>query len=67
MYNKIINIKIESKILQDKAKNKKILLKYVKQPINDDNFDKFNEISQLYYDSIQAKLKILNQLNNNKK
>jgi len=67
LYNKIINIKIESKILQDKAKNKKILLKYVKQPINDDNFDKFNEISQLYYDSIQAKLKILNQLNNNKK
>jgi hypothetical protein len=66
MYNKIINAKIESKILQDKAKNKKILLKYVKHPINDDNFDKFNEISQLYYDSIQAKIKILNQLNNNK-
>ena len=67
LYNKIINVKIESKILQDKAKNKKTLLKYVKNPINDDNFDKFNEISQLYYDSIQAKLKILNQLNNNKK
>ena len=66
LYNKIINAKIESKILQDKAKNKKILLKYVKHPINDDNFDKFNEISQLYYDSIQAKIKILNQLNNNK-
>jgi len=67
LYNNIINVKIESKILQDKAKNKKILLKYAKHPINDDNFDKFNEISQLYYDSIQAKLKILNHFNKIKK
>lgn len=62
MYNNIMNIKLESKILQDKAREKKLLLKYEKNSRNiNNNIDKLNEVSQLFFNSIQYKLKLLNQ------
>ena len=64
-YNNIMDIKIEAKMLQNKAKEKRLLLKYEKESGNVDKVDKLNsEISQLYYNSIKAKLKILSKLNN---
>ena len=63
-YNNIMDIKIEAKMLQNKAKEKRLLLKYEKESGNVDKVDKLNsEISQLYYNSIKAKLKILSKLN----
>ena len=61
----IPDIKMEAKILEEKAKKKKLLLKYEKSSGNIQKIDKLSsEISQLYYNSIQAKLKILNKINN---
>ena len=61
----IPDIKMEAKILEEKAKEKKLLLKYEKSSGNIQKIDKLSsEISQLYYNSIQAKLKILNKINN---
>ena len=58
-------MKSEAIMLQKKAKEKKLLLKYEKDSGNNDKIDKLNsEISHLYYNCIQAKLNLLNKYNN---
>ena len=64
-YKNIQNMKSEAIMLQKKAKEKKLLLKYEKDSGNNDKIDKLNsEISHLYYNCIQAKLNLLNKYNN---
>ena len=58
--NNEINIKIKTEILNDKVKEKKMLLKYEKNSGNLIKIEQLNsELSDLYFNSIQAKLKIL--------
>jgi hypothetical protein len=64
-YKNIQNMKSEVKMLQKKAKDKILLLKYEKESGNNEKIDQLNsEISQLYYNCIQAKLNVLNKYNN---
>jgi hypothetical protein len=64
-YKNIQNMKSEVTMLQKKAKDKILLLKYEKESGNNEKIDQLNsEISQLYYNCIQAKLNVLNKYNN---
>ncbi len=57
-------IKIEAEMLQNKADNKRVLLKHEKYKTNLAKSDDLNnEIADLYTNSIQAKLEILKKIN----
>ena len=62
----IEKIKIEANLLQEKAKQKEFLLKNERNSYDIAKREKLNnEISNLYLNSIQAKLQILNKINSN--
>ncbi len=63
VYNNIEKIKMEAQILQDKADTKRQLLKHEQGTGNINMVDNLNnEISNLYIESIQAKLQILKKI-----
>ena len=63
VYNKSEKIKMEAEILQNKAETKRQLLKQEKGTGNINAVDNLNnEISNLYIESIQAKLQILKKI-----
>ena len=63
IYNNIEKVKIEAKLLQNKADSKKMLLQQEKSVGNVNSVDNLNnEITNLYIGSIQAKLQILKKL-----
>ena len=60
---KYAKIKMEAQILQDKADTKRQLLKHEQGTRNINIIDNLNnEISNLYIESIQAKLQILKKI-----